>query len=883
MEAKDRQVIETFVANESEMAERVRAFDWPSTSLGSPSTWPSPLRMALGVCLNSRFPMFVRWGPDLIHFYNDAYIPILGQKHPAALGRPAREIWSEVWPLIEPQINAVMKDGKSSWNERVHLKMNRHGFEEDAWVTWSYSPIPDGLGGVGGVFCACTEETASVRAQAERDMLTEQRRLALNSARLGWWSLNLATSEVVWDERFKKIFGVEQDSLAFDQIMAIIHPEDRDKVRAAVQATLDSPENLPYSVEARVIHPDGTLHWVDSRGEVNRTFGDAGSVVSLVGTVADITQRKQNAEALLERTRLAELNADVGQALTSRTQETGDMLSLCARAMVEHLDAAFARIWTVDENEQVLELQASEGLYTHLDGPHSRVPIGQLKIGRIALERLPHLTNQVIGDPLVADQRWARREGMVAFAGYPLIVEDRLIGVAAIFARKQLNPATLDALASASHAIALGIERKRGEDERARLLHNEQQARQLAESTNRIKDEFLSTLSHELRTPLQAIIGWSHLLNSGQLDQSEVGQALETIERNAHAQVQLVEDLLDVSRIITGKLRLQVQPVDPGEVALAAVEAVRPTAQAKNIRLQLLIDPDAGPVSGDFNRLQQVLWNLLTNAVKFTPKGGRVQVRLERVHSHVEITVSDSGQGISPEFLPHIFDRFRQADQSSTRGHGGLGLGLSIVQQLVELHGGSIQALSPGQQQGSTFVVNLPQMPIYPGEESSAKYAISAKRHPTATPSRATSSHSAESEKFGCPPELQGLRILLVDDEVDSRSVLQIVLESCNATVTTAASSDEALQAFIKEQPDVLISDIGMPGEDGYSLIQKVRAWESTHGGHVPAVALTAYARVEDRIRALRAGFQVHVPKPVEPFELLATVASLTGYLQASK
>jgi CheY-like chemotaxis protein/nitrogen-specific signal transduction histidine kinase len=406
---------------------------------------------------------------------------------------------------------------------------------------------------------------------------------------------------------------------------------------------------------------------------------------------------------------------------------------------------------------------------------------------------------------------------------------------------------------------------RQAEEERLHLIE-EREARKAAEKSNQIKDEFLATLSHELRTPLTAILGWTQMLQTGRLAPEDVNRAMGSIERNAQAQLQLIEDLLDVSRIITGKMRIEVAPVELAEVVGAAVDSVRPAAEAKHIRLQVLLDPQAGPVSGDAARLQQLVWNLLSNAVKFTPKDGRVQVRLERVNSHVEITVTDSGQGIDADFLPHIFDRFRQADQTSTRNFGGLGLGLSIVHQLVELHGGTIRAESAGEGQGATFVVQLPLMvaQYLPGETE--------RRHPTAR--SMTGSHNGLSD---CPPQLNHLRILVVDDEDDTRDLLRAILESCGSEVATAASAAEAVELFPEWKPDVLISDIGMPGEDGYSLIGKVRALEAQHGGRVPAIALTAYARVEDRVRALMAGFQVHVPKPVEPVELMAVVASLAG------
>jgi CheY-like chemotaxis protein/two-component sensor histidine kinase len=372
-------------------------------------------------------------------------------------------------------------------------------------------------------------------------------------------------------------------------------------------------------------------------------------------------------------------------------------------------------------------------------------------------------------------------------------------------------------------------------------------------------------MSHELRTPMTAILGWAQLLRSNTLSEADFSHALEIVDRNARAQTKLIDDLLDISRIITGKLRLDVRAVDLVSVVEAVVDSLRPTAEARAIRLQPLLDPQAGPVSGDTDRLQQVVWNLVSNAIKFTPKGGRVQVMLARVNSHVEITVSDSGKGISAEFLPHVFDRFRQADGSTTRRQGGLGLGLSIVRQLVELHGGTVSVESEGEGQGATFVVQLPLMPTRRSDADDGEH----RRHPTA---------GGGDTSFDCPPSLAGLRVLIVDDEPDTRGLLRKVLEGCDSEVMTVGSAAEAVEAFIEWNPDVLISDIGMPEEDGYQLISKLRALEAGGMvGRIPAIALTAYARVEDRVRALNAGFQVHVPKPIEPAELIAVVASLTG------
>jgi signal transduction histidine kinase/CheY-like chemotaxis protein len=399
----------------------------------------------------------------------------------------------------------------------------------------------------------------------------------------------------------------------------------------------------------------------------------------------------------------------------------------------------------------------------------------------------------------------------------------------------------------------------------AKLYHDSQES-------SRLKDEFLATMSHELRTPLNAILGWANLLSRGSLDEESAADALETIERNARSQVRLIEDLMDVSSIITGKLRLDVRPVALADVVEAATDAVRPAAQAKNIRLQVLLDPQAGPVSGDPERLQQVIWNLLSNALKFTPKGGRVQVRLERINSHVEITVSDNGQGISAEFLPHVFDRFRQADSTITRNVGGLGLGLSIVRQLVELHGGTVHVVSPGEGQGTTFTVSLPITAVHKAEMGRSTDTGSGANQERVHP------RAGGRVALDCPPELKGLKVLVVDDEIDARELIVAVLQQCDSCVTAVTSVEEALKAIDREQPDILISDIGMPGEDGYRLIKKVRALPPQQGGRIPAVALTAYARAEDRIKALAAGFQMHTPKPVEPAELAAIMASLSHW-----
>jgi signal transduction histidine kinase/ActR/RegA family two-component response regulator len=405
--------------------------------------------------------------------------------------------------------------------------------------------------------------------------------------------------------------------------------------------------------------------------------------------------------------------------------------------------------------------------------------------------------------------------------------------------------------------VALDVSlRKRIERKRERLLAMERGARELAEEGARARDTFLATMSHELRTPLSPILAWGRMLADGKLDEDQRRQAIETILRCARAQAQLVEDLLDVSRIVSGKLRLHVRAVPIAPVIEAAVAVVRPAAEAKGIRLQTTLDTTPVPVAGDPERLQQVVWNLLTNAIKFTPKQGSVQVVLERVNSHVEIAVRDSGPGVDAEFLPHVFERFAQAESGSTRSHGGLGLGLSIARHLVEAHGGTIHAEnSPAG--GSIFTVKLPVMAVRSAGERD-------RRHPLDTQLEVPSVYAS----------LDGCRALIVDDESESNEVVRTLLASCGADVRVAGSADEALTILAEWHPDVLVSDIGMPVKDGYALISAVRARGDT-AARLPAVALTAYASVDDRIRLLSAGYQAHVAKPLELGELVAVISSL--------
>lgn len=583
-------------------------------------------------------------------------------------------------------------------------------------------------------------------------------------------------------------------------------------------------------------------------------FDEQGNSRGAIGVFLDLTERKRS-ETLFRF--IAEASGILASSLDYQTT-----LDNITRLAVPNL----ADWCTIDvlENASTVKLIAIHGTSDKVEQVRDlicRYPLDandqRYVLARVLRTGQPEFVFELADSELVASARddehlrMMRSLAMHSYLCLPLLAHGQTVGVISLVygeSGRRYNSTDLLLAEQLANRAALAVDN-------ARLYHQAQEA-------NRLKDEFLATLSHELRTPLNGILGWSQMLRQGNLNETASARALETIERNAKAQVQLINDLLDISRIIQGKLRLDVRPVDLVPVIEAAIESVRLAADAKSVRLQSILDPAASPVSGDPDRLQQVLWNLLSNAIKFTPKRGRVQIRLERINSHVEIIISDTGKGITPQFLPYVFERFRQADSSITRAHGGLGLGLAIVRSLVEMHGGTVHVASPGEGQGSTFTVKLPIMIVH-GKPSKEERV-----HPTA---------ASDGSSLDTSLNLDGLRILAVDDEVDARDLLVTILQAHGAAVQVAASSEEALKILEQFQPQVLISDIGMPDEDGYGLIRRVRALKPEQGGRVPALALTAYAREEDRRRSLLAGFQMHLPKPVNPDELIVVVASLAG------
>jgi PAS domain S-box-containing protein len=656
----------------------------------------------------------------------------------------------------------------------------------------------------------------------------------------------------------ERLMGYKRDDVLKMDIGQIVAPEHLKLVRQTIaDMVANKNDNPPYEIE--IICKDSHRLPV----EINtRLIYENGHPVGIQGIARDMSERKRDERIRQRLSRQAALRADVSDILTSGEITLRQSLQKCAEAIVTHLDAALARIWLLNDKEQTLDLQASAGIYTRVHGAHTRVPVGKFKIGLIAEEKTPSLTNDLVNDPRMDDREWVRREGLLSFSGYPLLMGDRLIGVIAMFAKHRLEPDMLNSLEAVADKVVQSVQRRWIEEQRAAFLEREQAARRLAEEASRLKDDFLAMISHELRAPLTAILGWAQMLRSGALDRASAERALLTIERNAKSQAHLVGDLLDASRIATGKLTLENRPVELMSIVEAAVDAVRPSVEAKSLRMQIVLEPWVGPFNGDQERLRQVVWNLLSNAIKFTPQGGLIEIRLERLENKALLIVSDTGQGIDPEYLPHVFDRFSQMDSSARRRQGGLGLGLAIVKHIVELHGGAIYAYSRGEGQGSDFMVTLP-LAVQSADGEGAELW-------TARPERA----EGEETRAG---KLGGVRVLVVDDEHDTREILSVMLTRYGAEIRTAGSAAEAMEVFSQWLPDVLVSDIGMPVEDGYVLIGKIRALPPENGADVPAIALTAYASAQDRKNALAAGFQRHLAKPVEPVALAKNVALILG------
>jgi PAS domain S-box-containing protein len=1019
-------------ATGSRMAEQIQAFDW-SKSVGQIDGWSQSLQAIVRVMLSNGIPMCLLWGPDLLQIYNDAYVPLVGQKHPTLLGQRFQTTCPELWESVGPIIAQIRETAQATTLENQLFPVNRFGYLEELYCTIAYAPVHSEAGDLAGVLMTLNDTTRHVlserrwqtlyhlstrMADAHRaeqvcqlavDVLSNNpadlpfallylveaadcaqlaaavglepgtaacpRELAIASPQASAWPLSQVDSAGLridhlpsqfgalpggqWTESPESAFilpltgaepspvgffiaglsprlGCDQSYQEFLALVArqistaiaavraeaahlaqftseltqlneeryriltnaipqlvwinqpdgrisyfnqrwqtytgvalelnvglwpeIIHPDDFQGASAIRSQAIQAGE--AYEVECRLKRCDGVYRWHLARIVPLKT--EQGEILCWFGTATDIDEIKQVAAG---QQFLAEASSVLAKSLDEQ-----DISSSIVRLSVPFLadfccfdllnDGALQRVaWQhVNPNQQLWFNRIQRYVPTQDFYQHPIIDV--LQSGDAKL--VTHVEDDWVQAIATSEEhlQFIRDCHIQSIMTVPLIAHDRKLGVLTFCftadSARRYNSTHLALAKELAHRAAFAVDN-------AQLYHHAQEA-------NRVKDEFLAILSHELRSPLNPILGWSKLLQVRKFNETSLMQGLQTIERNAKLQTQLIDDLLDVARILRGKLSLEVEPVDLELAIDAALETVHLAAVAKSIQIQTYIDPQVGAVAGDAGRLQQVIWNLLSNAVKFTPEGGRVEVRLERKaegrrqtaeldtqpsalcplpSAFAEITVSDTGKGISAEFLPHVFDYFRQADSKTTRKFGGLGLGLAIVRHIVELHGGTVWADSPGEDQGATFTVSLPLLKsVRPQVESNEPaHSPSLSQHP-----------------------LQNLRVLVVDDEVDSREMVTVLLQQSGAIVTAVTSATAALQALAEGAIDIVISDIAMPDTDGYMLMQRLRT-ETKQAP--PAIALTAYAGEANQQKALAAGFQAHLSKPIEPTTLVATILDL--------
>ncbi|WP_088888951.1 PAS domain-containing hybrid sensor histidine kinase/response regulator [Leptolyngbya ohadii] len=681
-------------------------------------------------------------------------------------------------------------------------------------------PVRYESGEIRGVIGAFLDISHLKQAEAALQQSEERLQLALKGAKQGIWDWDLHTQQLTWDDRCKELFGFPADfPVTYGWHINAVHPEDRQRVTAATTHALHNGGE--FEEEYRTVWLDGTVHWVLARGQCYSTAN--GTPCRMSGTVLDITEvkrdettRKQAEAALQERELMFRTLADTMPQLFWIVR-SDTYHEYCNQRWCEYTGLSLEQVQG-EGVEQVIHPD---------DFAYTLQSFDEAATAR-RMFRIEHRVRRASD----GEYRWHLSQAL------PLYDEKG-------------NMVKWFGSSTDIHDQKLLIE------ERAQALERERAARTELERANRMKDEFLAVVSHELRSPLNAILGWSRLLRTHTFNPQKTEQALASIERNAQAQTQLIEDLLDISRIIRGKIRLDLRPTHLIPCVQAAIDTIRPTAAAKSIALSFHSTLDGDLVSGDPERLQQIVWNLLSNAVKFTPASGRIEVCVQAIHPMVQIQIIDSGKGISAEFLPHIFERFRQEDATTTRTQGGLGLGLAIVRNLVELHGGTIHVDSSGEEQGTTFTVQLPRLTV-------------------ALPNQSVSCQDLHRRTRGDGVfDLSNINVLIVDDERDTREFLQAALEQYGAKVISASSASEAWEFLKIHKPDILLSDIGMPDEDGLTLIRRIRSLSPSQGGRIPAVALTAYAREGDRLEVLSAGFHMHISKPIEPMQLLTVILRL--------
>ena len=790
--------------------------------------------------------MLTRCSRDLRYlFVSRPYADMLGRRREDIEGRPIAEIMGdEGLATIRPYVDQVLRGIRAEYETDVHFA----GIGART-LRAVYTPDRDAHGQIVGWVASILDISDQKGARDARALVTSLVDSSLDA--IITKDLNgLITS---WNAAAQQLFGYAADEMIGKQILELI-PVDRRSEENEILAKLRNGERIEHFETVRVAKDGRRL---DVSVTISPLRDAAGTIVGASKIARDISAAKA---AETERLRLVQQNAEITEALNNvgaivaSDLDRDRVLQAVTDAATELTTAAFGAFFynVVDEGGE------SYTLYTISGAP------------REAFSKFPMPRNTAVFEPTFKGLSVVRSADITEDPRYGHNAPYRGMPPGHLPVRSYLAVPVKGRSGSILGGLFFGHpEAGRFDEHHERLaigiaswasvaLENARMYA-AAQESSRLKDEFLASLSHELRTPLNAILGYARMLRSGVIAVDRQQKAIDTIERNATSLTQIVEDVLDVSRIVSGKIRLNVQPVDLPDVVRNAIDAVAPAADAKGVRIDTVLDPLASPISGDPERLQQILWNLLSNAVKFTNRGGKVQVRLERVNSHIEVTVSDTGIGISPEFLPHVFERFRQEDGGTARERGGLGLGLSIARQLTEMHGGTIEAASGGIGQGTTFRVKLPLMIVHALREDAGRV------------------HPRWPQGAGAIPagELQDVHVLAVDDDADALALVAELLETAGARVRTARTAAEALREVDADVPAVLVADLGMPQMDGFQLIEQVRRHGNPRVRRVPAAALTAYARSDDRVKALRAGFQIHLAKPIDPAELVTTIAAL--------
>lgn len=762
------------------------------------------------------------------------------------LGRTLWDVLPNLAPQFAPLLQQIIETQQPvlnlEYSGEIRLGLYRHTIA-------NHFPVCLPNGEVLGVGVTVSDISPLKRVEAELRQSEERLSLALKAANQGLYDLNVQTGETIVSPEYARMLGYEPEEFheTHAQWRERLHPDDRARVNRIYEEYVAQMHD-EFQVEFRQRTKTGGWVWILSIGKIV-TWDQEGNPIRMLGTHTDISERKLSEQALQQHSERLNLLYETTRDLLSAERPLDLMNRLFNRLSIQMDVQYYYQFKLVQQNGQPrLRLMNYSGLSAEQAQSFELIEMGKAMCGLVAQQRRQIVLNQVeIQTHPNAEVICAL--GVSAYAGQPLMVRGRLLGTLsfASLTRTQFTPEETHLLQAISEQVAIALDR-------SELVASLQQQTEDLVQANRVKDEFLAVLSHELRSPLNPILGWTKLLQTGRFDSQKMKQALEVIERNAKQQTQLIDDLLDISKILRGKLTLKESFVNLKLTIEAALETVRLAAEAKNIQIKTDFDSFLPPVLGDGGRLQQVVLNLLSNAIKFTPNGGQVEVSLKRVESEAQIQIKDNGKGITPDFLPYVFESFRQEDGKITRKFGGLGLGLAIVRQLTELHGGTVRAFSEGEGTGATFTVCLPVIK---------------------TPSLSVNDFPSNENNLSEENVLQGIKILVVDDEADMRDLVITILEQAGAIATAARSAAEALTVFAQFQPMLLISDIGMPDRDGYMLMQQVRALPPEQGGCVPAIALTAYAAESDQQQALKAGFQKHLPKPIEPEALVKVITEL--------